>query len=116
MAIDPELIAAGQKAAPGFVGALGSLRYSRGPFIGRALQIPLFGVLAYYGCDWVAAKTGMPPGLSGLFLGLFGPVTIGKLHDTWERFDLTELVKSWVPFGRNQAPPPPPPPPGGPQP
>ena len=106
--VDQEMIEAGKQAAPGFVGALGSLRYGKGSFMGRLAQVPIYGLIAFYGCEFVARKTGMPVSLSAVFLGLFGPHAVSKAIETWERFDLTDVIKSWIPRGRNNQPPTPP--------
>lgn len=94
--MDPELIAIGKQAAPGVLGSLVAIRFTKGPWIARLTMVPSGAVLSYYAADVVANKVGTPAGLSGFLVGLFGMVVVGKLFETWERFDLGGLLRSWV--------------------
>jgi hypothetical protein len=112
VAVDPELIALGKQAAPGVLGSLVAIRFTKGPWLARLTMVPSGAVLSYYAADLVAIKVGTPPGLSGFLVGLFGMVVVGKLFETWERFDLGGILHGWVErwFGAR------PPTEGGPQP
>lgn len=110
MPVDPEIVSFSKQAAPGVIGSITAIRFVKGPVLARVAMVPSGAALSYYAADWVAGKVGTPPGLSGFLVGLFGMVVVGKLFETWERFELTDLIRSWLPsFGPRQ-------PPGGPQP
>lgn len=115
MPIDPEYVALGKQAAPGVIGSLTAIRYTNGPLLARITMVPSGAFLSFYAGPWVASKMGMPEGLSGFLVGLFGMVVVGKLFETWDRFDLSSrfgrLFDRW--FGTDS---PPPPNQGGPQP
>jgi hypothetical protein len=115
VAVDPELIAIGKQAAPGVLGSITAVRFVGGPLLARLAMVPSGAALSWYAAPWVALKVGTPEGLSGFLVGLFGMVVVGKLFDTWERFDVSGLLQRWLDrwFGPR---PPTPPSDGGPQP
>ena len=72
-------------------------------WIGSAAQKITMGAsgvaVSYFLTDWVAQKTGVPPGMSGFLLGLYGMMVAGKLWETLNAIDAKQVVadlRDWI--------------------
>jgi hypothetical protein len=73
-------------------GALVSMRFLQGSWPERALTALAGAVLSYYTTDWLAAKVGLPLGLTGFLLGLFGMAVMSR---AWEWVQATPVARIW---------------------
>lgn len=65
----------------GVAGALVSMRFLRGTWPERLSSAITGAVLSYYMTDWMADKVGLPLGLSGFLLGLFGMAVVSRAEE-----------------------------------
>ena len=76
----------------GIVGALVSLRFIQGTWPERLAMAVGGSLVSLYSTPWAAYKTGLPEGLCGFLLGLFGMAVCAKL---WEAIQLTPIAEMW---------------------
>lgn len=89
MPLDVDVVAT--KAA-GVAGAAASMVFIKGTWAERFAMCASGAVLSLYGAPWMAAKTGLPDGLSGFLLGLFGMAICAK---AWEGIQATPVADVW---------------------
>lgn len=76
----------------GIGGALVSLRFIQGTWPERITMAIGGSLVSLYSTPWAAFKTGLPEGLCGFLLGLFGMAVCAKL---WEAIQLTPIAEMW---------------------
>lgn len=76
----------------GMGGALVSLRFIQGSWPERLTMALGGSLVSLYSTPWAAIKTGLPEGLCGFLLGLFGMAVCAKL---WEAIQLTPIAEMW---------------------
>ena len=89
----PEGIDAWFAKLAGVVGAALSLRFVAGTWPERVTMAIGGAVVSYYAAPWVSNGLGIPEGLSGFLLGLFGMAVISKV---WEAIQLTPIAEAWT--------------------
>ena len=77
----------------GVAGAALSLRFVAGTWPERLTMAVGGAVVSYYAAPWVSAKIGLPEGLAGFLLGLFGMALISKI---WEAIQQTPIAEAWT--------------------
>ena len=77
----------------GLAGACLSLAYMKGPPVERITNAVGGALVSLYTSNWLAAKTGMPEGLTGFLMGLFGMAICAK---GWELIQTTPLADVWA--------------------
>lgn len=93
MDLPPDLV----KHAAGPAGALSALLFMSGvPWPRRIGMVAAGSLLAYYGTSTVAAFAGLPEGLAGYLLGLFGMAAVAKVFGTWDALDLGAILRKWL--------------------
>jgi hypothetical protein len=93
MDLPPDLV----KHAAGPAGALSALLFMSGvPWPRRIGMVAAGSLLAYYGTGTVAAFAGLPEGLAGYLLGLFGMAGVAKTFATWDALDLGTPIRKWI--------------------
>jgi hypothetical protein len=75
----------------GFVGAAVSLNYVKGSIYERIGMGISGGFASFYATPWLAAKTGLPEGLSGFLIGLFGMAICSKAWDWIQGLPIAEV-------------------------
>lgn len=76
----------------GVAGAALSLRFVSGSWPERLTMALGGAVVSYYAAPWVAQRIGLPEGLAGFLLGLFGMALISKV---WEAIQQTPIAEAW---------------------
>lgn len=76
----------------GMAGAMASLAFLRGPWSERIAMAIGGAAVSYYAAPWMAGKTGLPEGLCGFLLGLFGMAVCAKV---WEALQATPISEAW---------------------
>ncbi len=77
----------------GVLGACASLAFLRGSWPERIAMAIGGSVVSYYAAPWMAGTTGLPQGLAGFLLGLFGMAVCGKV---WEAIQAAPLGEAWT--------------------
>jgi pilus assembly protein TadC len=78
----------------GFAGACASLTFVKGSWLERISMAVGGAIVSLYSTPWAAGKTGLPEGLSGFLLGLFGMAICAKIWETIQATPIAELWKS----------------------
>ena len=76
----------------GVAGAALSLRFVAGTWPERLTMAVGGAVVSYYAAPWVSVHIGLPEGLTGFLLGLFGMAVISKV---WEAIQQTPIAEAW---------------------
>ncbi len=76
----------------GVAGAALSLAFLRGTWPERVAMAIGGSVVSYYAAPWMSGVTGLPQGLAGFLLGLFGMALCGKV---WEGIQVLPLAEMW---------------------
>lgn len=76
----------------GVAGACLSLAYMKGPPVERITNAVGGAIVSLYSSGWLSTKTGMPEGLTGFLMGLFGMAICAK---AWELIQTTPLGEVW---------------------
>lgn len=76
----------------GVLGAAASLAFLKGSWSERLTMALGGSVVSYYAAPWMASVTGLPAGLSGFLLGLFGMACCAKV---WEAIQATPISEAW---------------------
>lgn len=76
----------------GVGGALVSLKFINGTWPERLVMAFGGSLLSLYATPWAAVKTGLPEGLCGFLLGLFGMAICAKI---WETIQLIPVADIW---------------------
>lgn len=85
-----------EKIFPGLAGSAGAMMWLQGTWR-RKFGLFAFGVLlAWYIPAWLSRETGIPEGVAGLMVGLFGMAIIDKMFSFWFEFDITSILKDWI--------------------
>ena len=87
---DPDAIAA--KLA-GVAGALVSMRFVQGTWPARISMAVGGAFFSYFASPYASEKLGMPEGLSGFLLGLFGMAIVSRF---WEWIQTTPVAEVWA--------------------
>jgi hypothetical protein len=77
----------------GVLGACASLAFLRGAWSERILMAIGGAIVSYYASPWMSARTGLPEGLSGFLLGLFGMAVCAKV---WEVLHQLPIAEMWT--------------------
>jgi len=78
--------------AAGVAGSFASLAFMKGPWSERVVMAIGGTVVSLYAAPWMAQRTGLPEGLSGFLLGLFGMALCSKV---WETIQVTPIADVW---------------------
>jgi hypothetical protein len=84
------------KAVPGVLGSISAVLLMRADWKTSAAIVLPGSALAYYGGAWVGNLVGMPETLAGYLVGLGGMAFMAKVIETWNKFDLGDILGSWV--------------------
>jgi hypothetical protein len=76
----------------GIAGAFLSLNFVKGSWMERLIMACGGALVSLYGTPWLAVKTGLPEGLTGFLLGLFGMSICAKV---WEIIQATPIADIW---------------------
>jgi hypothetical protein len=76
----------------GVAGALVSMRFLQGSFMERLTLAAGGAALSYYAGPHVSIKTGLPLGLAGFLIGMFGMAVLSKV---WEWIQTTPVAVVW---------------------
>lgn len=76
----------------GVAGALLSLNFIKGTWPERFVMGFGGSIISLYGAGYVAAKTGLPDGLAGFLVGMFGMAITAKV---WEAIQITPVHALW---------------------
>lgn len=76
----------------GFAGAFISLKFIQGSWPERIVMAIGGSFFSFYASPWAASKTGLPEGLSGFLLGLFGMAICAKV---WEWIQQAPVSGIW---------------------
>ena len=87
--VNPETLAA--KLA-GVAGAIVSMRFLTGTWPERAFMAACGAILSYYATPYLSLKIGLPEGLMGFLLGLFGMAVASRM---WEWVQTTPVGALW---------------------
>lgn len=79
----------------GVAGAFMSLTFVKGSWPERITMAAGGAIVSLYATPLVAVKTGLPEGLSGFLLGLFGMAICAKV---WEVIQATPVAELWKSF------------------
>lgn len=77
----------------GVAGAAASLAFLKGSWSERLIMAVSGSIVSYYAAPWMSGITGLPPGLSGFLLGLFGMACCAKV---WEAIQATPISEAWT--------------------
>lgn len=76
----------------GVAGAAVSMNFIKGTFP-RRLTLAICGALvSNYTSEWISGKTGLPVGMAGFLLGLFGMAIVSR---SWEFVEATPIGSIW---------------------
>lgn len=87
--VDFDIVAA--KLA-GVAGALVSMRFLQGTWPQRISTAVCGALISFYAAPYVSIRVGIPEGLSGFLLGLFGMAIASRL---WEWVQTTPIAGVW---------------------
>lgn len=76
----------------GVAGALVSMRFLQGTWPQRISTAVCGALISFYAAPYVASRVGIPEGLSGFLMGLFGMAIASRL---WEWVQTTPLAGVW---------------------
>lgn len=76
----------------GVFGAVVSMRFLQGSWLSRASMAFGGAFCSYFAARYVAQRVGIPEGLSGFLLGLFGMAIISR---AWEWVQSTPVAAFW---------------------
>lgn len=76
----------------GFAGAFISLKFIQGSWPERIVMAVGGSFFSFYASPWASIKTGLPEGLSGFLLGLFGMAICAKM---WEGIQAMPIAEFW---------------------
>lgn len=87
---NPEVVAV--KFA-GVVGAFVSMAFLKGSLLERVTSAVGGAAASYYAGPWVSSTLGLPEGLSGFLVGLFGMAVLSR---AWEWVQSTPISALWA--------------------
>jgi hypothetical protein len=76
----------------GLVGAIVSMRFLSGTWPQRIFTALAGAVVSYYFAPWLAIRIGIPEGLTGFLLGLFGMAVLSR---GWELVQAAPIGEIW---------------------
>jgi hypothetical protein len=76
----------------GVAGAALSLNFIKGSWAERLTMAAGGAVISLYVTAWLSQKTGLPEGLTGFLLGMFGMAITAK---AWEAIQATPVAEIW---------------------
>lgn len=76
----------------GVLGAAVSMRFMQGSLLERLTMAAGGAAGSYFAAPFISLKTGMPEGLAGFLLGLFGMAVVSKF---WEWIQTTPVAAFW---------------------
>lgn len=75
----------------GVAGSALSLFFVKGSWHERVAMSVGGAAVSYYAAPWIAGKTGLPDGLCGFFVGLFGMAVVAKAYELIQQAPIAEL-------------------------
>jgi hypothetical protein len=85
--------------AAGIAGAMLSFKFLKGTLPERLVMACGGAMLSYYGTTYASAKTGLPEGLCGFLVGLFGMAICARIYEAIREVDFAELVRGFFKRG-----------------
>lgn len=76
----------------GVAGSLASMRFLSGTWPSKLSMAASGSVLAYFGSPFLSEKVGLPEGLAGFLLGMFGMAIASR---AWEVIQEFPIGKAW---------------------
>lgn len=76
----------------GVAGALVSMRYLQGSWPARLSMAASGALISYYAAPHLAMRLGIPEGLTGFLLGLFGMAIVSR---AWEAVQSLPITAMW---------------------
>lgn len=76
----------------GVAGAIVSMRFLQGTLWERLLTAFAGAALSYFATPWLSGRIGLPEGLAGFLLGLFGMAVMSR---AWEWVQTTPIAALW---------------------
>lgn len=76
----------------GVAGAIVSMNFLQGTWPARLVMALGGAVFSYFAAPYVSMRTGLPEGLSGFLLGLFGMAVMSRI---WEWVQTTPVAAFW---------------------
>lgn len=83
----------------GVVGAFVSMRFLSGTFKERASSALAGVVTSFYSAPWVAMRLGLPEGLAGFLIGLFGMAVCSRI---WIWVQSSTIADVFAMLGKNK--------------
>lgn len=80
----------------GLVGAVISTRFLQGTFPERCFMALSGAAISFYTAPYVSKTTGLPEGLAGFLLGLFGMAIVSKAWEYWQSAPIGLYVNDWL--------------------
>lgn len=80
------------KLAAAVPGALISMLKWPGTLLEKLSMCAAGIAISYFASDYVARVSGVPPGLTGFLLGLFGMMIVGRAWETIETLPITKMA------------------------
>lgn len=80
----------------GVLGALVSMRYLSGSWPARISMAISGAILSYYVSPWVSHRIGVPEGLAGFLLGLFGMAVVSRAWQAVQEFPISMLWQAVI--------------------
>jgi hypothetical protein len=77
----------------GIAGAALSLKFMRGTWPERIVMAIGGSMLSFYGTDFLVRKSGLPDGLCGFLVGLFGMAICERIWIAIQQTDLADFVR-----------------------
>lgn len=81
----------------GVAGALLSLNFIKGTWPERFAMGFGGAIISLYATPYVSSKTGLPDGLTGFLVGMFGMAITAKV---WEAIQITPIGELWKNLGK----------------
>lgn len=80
----------------GIAGAVVSMRFVQGTWPERLTMAISGALFSYYAAPWVGKLTGLPEGLAGFLLGLFGMAVVSKIWEWFQTAPLGQILTDWL--------------------
>lgn len=80
----------------GVLGALVSMRYLQGSWPARISMAISGSLIAYYAAPYLAQMLGIPEGLAGFLLGMFGMAIVSRAWEAVQEFPVAALWQAVI--------------------
>jgi len=77
--------------AAGLAGAVVSMHFLQGTWPARISMAVSGALFSYFAAPYLSLRTGLPEGLSGFLLGLFGMAIVSRVWDWWQALPVAAL-------------------------